>query len=57
MKGCVINRTWVISLVLENLNVTDGAKKFLLKRPKSKQIGDRSTIAYLAKILELMVFQ
>ena len=52
-----VNRAWVITLVLENLNVTDGAKKFLLKRPKSKQIGDRSTIAYLAKILELMVFQ
>ena len=32
----------VITLVLENLNVTDGAKKFLLKRPKSKQFDDRS---------------
>ena len=40
-----LNRAWVITLVLENLNVTDGAKKFLLKRPKSKQIDDRSTIA------------
>ena len=42
-----VNRAWVITLVLENLNVTDGAKKFLLKRPKSKQIlrDDRSTIA------------
>ena len=38
-------RAWVITLVLKNLNVTDGAKKFLLKRPKSKQIDDRSTIA------------
>ena len=39
------NSALVITLVLENLNVTDGAKKFLLKRPKSKQIDDRSTIA------------
>ena len=32
-----LNSALVITLVLENLNVTDGAKKFLLKRPKSKQ--------------------
>ena len=38
----VDNSALVITLVLENLNVTDGAKKFLLKRPKSKQFDDRS---------------